>query len=217
LRNVITAGIAGRLGETAQVPIGGDLSADLVIVEQDPAQRVEARVFALRAEFARVVGEVCEDGSGLAELLCSINQDRRFAHFVDGGAKLGRALVGLAEEIHKHRLPVGANEIEHQRDAIGIAGLGKAMQLILSHERLRPWDLSRQRHRCAVRLMALETAGGKRQLRKRLAFVVAHDQRATLIGPLAAGVEIAGAAAFGRDRALAGARGIAEIHDARAA
>ena len=34
-------------------------------------------------------------------------------------------------------LPVDADQIEHQRDAIGIAGLGEAAELVFSHERER--------------------------------------------------------------------------------
>ena len=42
------------------------------------------------------------------------------------------------------------------------------------------------------------------ELRQRLAVVVAHHQAALLVGPFAAGEELAGAAALGRDRAFGG-------------
>ncbi len=48
-------------------------------------------------------------------------------------AKLRRALRRRAEEVVPDRLPVGADQIEHQRGAIGVAGLGEAIELIVGH------------------------------------------------------------------------------------
>src|ERR1700681_1135549 len=72
----------------------------------------------------------------------------------------------------------------------------------------------RQRQRAALVVLTFEMAAGKRQLRQRLALVIADDQRVVLERPLAAGEKISGTAAFGRDGALGGARRIAERHEA---
>ena len=64
-----------------------------------------------------------------------MREHRRLAHLVDLGAVLRRALHRLAEEVDEHRLPVRADQIEHQRGAIGIAGLGEAIELIFGHGR----------------------------------------------------------------------------------
>src|SRR5580704_2364168 len=78
-------------------------------------------------------------------------------------------------------------------------------------------DLMRQRQRAALVVLTLEMPAGERQLRQRLALVIANDQRVVLERPLAAGEEIAGTAAFGRDGALRGAWRIAKRHEAGAA
>src|SRR5580704_7964096 len=75
----------------------------------------------------------------------------------------------------------------------------------------------RQRQRAALVVLAFEMAAGERQLRQRLALMVADDQRVVLERPLAAGEEIAGTAALRRDGALAGAGRVAERHEAGAA
>src|SRR5579864_2647050 len=75
----------------------------------------------------------------------------------------------------------------------------------------------RQRYRTAAVVLSFEMPAGERQLRQRLALVVANDQRVMLERPFAAGEEIAGTAALGRDGALAGARRVAERHEAGAA
>src|SRR5580704_7655100 len=75
----------------------------------------------------------------------------------------------------------------------------------------------RQRQRAAFVVLTFEMAAGERQLCQRLALVVTNDQRVVLKGPLAAGEEIAGTAALGRDGALAGAGRAAERHEAGAA
>src|SRR5580704_14318648 len=78
-------------------------------------------------------------------------------------------------------------------------------------------DLMRQRQRAALVVLTLEMPAGERQLRQRLALVIANDQRVVLERPFAAGEEIAGTAAFGRDGALGGAGRAAERHEAGAA
>ena len=64
----------------------------------------------------------------------------------------------------------------------------------------------RQRNRAAVRRMSLEASAGERQFGQRLALVVADNQVVVLVGPFAAGEEIAGTAARRRHRAVGSAR-----------
>src|SRR5262245_43932388 len=61
-------------------------------------------------------------------------EDRHLAHFVDVGAVVGRALFALTEEIDPHRLPIGADQVEHERTAIGVAGLRESIELVLGHD-----------------------------------------------------------------------------------
>ena len=62
-------------------------------------------------------------------------EHRRFAHLIDLRAIFRRALNHLAEEIDEHRLPIRADQIEHQGGAIAVAGLGKANELEFGHRR----------------------------------------------------------------------------------
>ena len=62
-----------------------------------------------------------------------MHEHRHLAHLVDVGPVGRRALLALDEEVDPDRLPVGADEIEHQRDPIRIAGLGEAVELVLGH------------------------------------------------------------------------------------
>ena len=100
-----------------------------------------------RLELAGALGEIGEDHARLGELLGAVHQHRHFAHLVDLGAVLRRARLAALEEIDIDRLPVGADQIEHQRGAIGIAGLGEAVELIFGHWRSchACEDLARQR------------------------------------------------------------------------
>src|SRR3954462_14681000 len=76
---------------------------------------------------------------------------------------------------------------------------------------------ARQRELLSTGRFAVEAAGGgQAKLAERFPIVIAHDQRAVLEGPLAAGVEVAGAPAFRRDRAFASARRPVECHRALA-
>jgi hypothetical protein len=69
----------------------------------------------------------------LGELLAAVHQHRHLAHLVDVGAIFGRALLAFSEEIDPDRLPVGADQIEHERGAISVAGLGEAVELVFGH------------------------------------------------------------------------------------
>src|SRR3954463_11325976 len=117
-------GIAWRLGEKPQKAIGTEKAVDLLVVENDPAQRLETLVLAIGPELARPVGKVGQDHAGLAELLVAVHEYGRLAHLVDIGAVLRRTLLPLGKEVDPDRLPVGANKVEHEGAAIGIAGLG---------------------------------------------------------------------------------------------
>ena len=125
--------MAGGLGKIAQEAIRPEKAVDLLIVENDPAQRFEPLVLAARQEFFGVLGEIGQDHAGLGQLLAAVNEHRDFAHLVDVAAPLRRALHALAEEVDEHRLPIGADQIEHQRGAVGVAGLGEAVELIFGH------------------------------------------------------------------------------------
>src|SRR3954469_6766580 len=126
-------GIARRLGEKPQKAIGPEKAVDLLVVENDPTQRLETLVLAIGPELARPVGKVGQDHAGLAELLVAVDEYGRLAHLVDIGAVLRRTLLPLGKEVDPDRLPVGANEIEHEGAAIGVAGLGEAVELIFGH------------------------------------------------------------------------------------
>ncbi len=84
------AGIS-RGGEIAQEAVGSEKAVDFLIIENDPAQRLQALVLALRLEFAGAVGEVGEANAGLAEFSRAMDENREFAHFVDLGAEFRRA------------------------------------------------------------------------------------------------------------------------------
>jgi hypothetical protein len=91
-------------------------------------------------EFAGAVGEVGEANAGLAEFSRAMNEDRDFAHFVDIGAEFRRARLPAGEEVDPDRFPLHADQIEHQGDAIGVAGLGKTVELVFG--RCGHWDVS---------------------------------------------------------------------------
>src|SRR5260370_6628620 len=140
--------VARRFSETPQEAIRPEKAVDFLIVEDDPAQRLKPFVLALGAELARPVGEIGQDHAGLAELLTLMHQHRHLAHFVDLAAVLRRARLALAEEIHPEGLPVGTDEVEHQRGTIGVAGLSEAIELVLAHghsRALTSWSESRIR------------------------------------------------------------------------
>ena len=69
LRNSITAGWPGWFREVVQEAVRPERAADLLVVEDDPAQRFEALVVAARQEFSRTLGEISQDHAELAELL----------------------------------------------------------------------------------------------------------------------------------------------------
>jgi hypothetical protein len=114
-------------------PVRAEEAVDLLIVEDDPAQCFEPPVVALRLEFAGQVREVGQDHARLRELLCAVHQHWHLAHLVDFGAVLRRARLAALEEVDRDRLPVGADQVEHQRRAIGVAGLREAVELVFGH------------------------------------------------------------------------------------
>src|SRR5262249_34040978 len=74
---------------------------------------------------------VGQDHPGLAELLALMREHRHLAHFVDVAAVLRRARLALAEEVDPHGLPVGADQVEHERTPVSVAGLREAIELVL--------------------------------------------------------------------------------------
>src|SRR3954452_2431356 len=124
--------VAGGLREVLQKPVWPEETIDLLIVEDDPAQRFELLFFALRQIFSSAARQISEDHARLGELLLAVHEHRRFAHFVDLTAILRRTCLPL-EEVDIDGLPVRANEIEHQCGAIGVAGLCEAMKLVFGH------------------------------------------------------------------------------------
>ena len=174
-------------------------------------------------ELAGALGEIGQDHAGLGELLAAVHQHRHFAHLVDLGAVLRRARLAALEEIDVDRLPVGADQIEHQRGAIGVAGLGEAIELVFGHGRsleIAP-AIAQRVSVTGSPLVALPSkrAARGRELRQRLRRCGRGSTRPVwIVGPFAAGEEIARAAALRRDRAFGRAgRGRAERHVALAA
>src|SRR6185437_7017480 len=74
-----------------------------------------------------------------------------------------------------------------------------------------------ERKRATAGLMSFEMVARQGQFREHFALMGADDQRAMLESPFAAGEEIAGAAAFRRDRALSGTGRMSKIHKTGAA
>ena len=125
--------VARRRREASQVSIRPEKSAHLLIVENDPAQCFEPLVFALWLEFAEARREVGQADRRLAELPFPVREHRNLAHFIDLRAVFGRARFNLVEVVDENRTPVGADQVQHQRDAIGISGLGEAVELVFRH------------------------------------------------------------------------------------
>ena len=66
-----------------------------------------------------------------AEHELAMLEHRHLAHLVELEV-LGRARAAV-EEVDPDRLPVGAVELEHERDLVGVAGLGEAVELVFGH------------------------------------------------------------------------------------
>src|SRR5580692_130933 len=113
--------------------------------------------------------------------------------------------------------PIGRNNRADIRSSNSSSYIRRAPRRVGSFSCCRSVLSMRKRHRAAAGLMSFEAAAGQRQLRQYVAFVVADDQGAVLEGPFAAGEEVAGTAALGRDRALGGTWVVGEAHKARAA
>jgi hypothetical protein len=69
----------------------------------------------------------------LAELLAAVSEHRGLSHLVHVLPILARSLLAFDEEIDPDRFPVGADEVEHQGNSVGVAGLGEAVELIFWH------------------------------------------------------------------------------------
>src|SRR5262249_32900279 len=95
----------------------------------------------------------------------AVREHRGFAHFIDLGAKFRRTRLAL-EKIDENRLPIGADQVEHERGAISVPGLSEAVEPIFRHEfsfvlkqceRLWPGE----RDGPAAGCLPLEAAGGE--------------------------------------------------------
>src|SRR5579884_2051397 len=192
--------MAGRLGEVAQEAKRAEHPIDLLIIEYDPAQRLQPVIVAARQEATRPLGQICQDHARLAELLVGMDQNRHFAHLVDGLPVLGRALHALAEKIDKDGFPIRADEVEHQRGAISVSGLSEAIELVLGHG--APLTSTGQHHAATGFVFALKMSAGERQPRQLGALEIAYDQEAALVCPLAALDEIRRASVLRSDSAL---------------
>src|SRR5689334_18502723 len=126
--------IAGGSREVFQEPVRPKEPVYLLIVENDPPQRLQARIFGFRFETASAFGQVGENYSRLAELPGAVCENRDLAHFIDLGPVFRRPRFAALEEIDKDRLPIGANQIEHKCGAISIARLGEAIESIFRHK-----------------------------------------------------------------------------------
>ena len=60
--------VAGRLRKNAQEPVRPEKAVDLLVVEDDPAQRLQPLVLARGRELARALGQIGQDDARLAEL-----------------------------------------------------------------------------------------------------------------------------------------------------
>ena len=58
------------------------------------------------------------------------------AHLVDVGAVFRGTGFAFGKEVDIDRFPIGADEIEHQGNAIGVAGLSEAIELVFGHRGL---------------------------------------------------------------------------------
>src|SRR3954453_8569088 len=100
-------GRIGRgLGPVAQKAVWTEKAIDLLVIEDDPAQRFEFLVLALRHEFARAPREIAQDHARLRQLFRAMREHRRLAHFIDLAAILRRARLPAAKEVDIDRLPV---------------------------------------------------------------------------------------------------------------
>src|SRR5580693_2908002 len=113
--------LAEWLGKVTNEAIGTEIAADLLIVENDPAQRFQSLVLAAREEPPRALSEVKKDHTRLAQLLAAVSEHWRFAHLVDLLTVFRCALNASFEEIDVHRLPVRPDCVEHQRCAVAVA------------------------------------------------------------------------------------------------
>src|SRR5262249_52606311 len=117
----------------AQEPIGPEEAVDLLVVEDDPAQRLEALLFAARQKLSGALRQIGENDARLGQLSVAMGEHRDLAHFVDLAAVLGGPRLALDEEIDEDRLPFGADEVEHERHPVGVSRLGEAIQAIFGH------------------------------------------------------------------------------------
>ena len=109
-----------------------EVAGEFVIVEEDPAENLEPLLLVAPAEAPGLFGEICQDRAALGEPPGAMLQHRDLAQLVDilaEGILPGRA----GKEIHHHRFPVAAREIQHQRCLVGIARHARAIETVFGH------------------------------------------------------------------------------------
>jgi hypothetical protein len=119
----------------AQETVRPEIAVDLLIIEHQPAQALEALILAVGLELTGTIREIGEADRRLRKLSRAMHQHWRLAHFIDFVAIFLRARLSAGEKVDKDRRPIRADQFEHQRDPIGITGLGKAIELVFRHRR----------------------------------------------------------------------------------
>src|SRR5688572_27458514 len=121
------------------------IARKLVIVEEDPAQDLEALLRAPAAETAGALGEMREDRTALRQPLAVVLEHGHFALLVQRVAVLSAARLP-AEVVDERRAPLAAAQRQHQRDLVAVAGFTDAVETVGIHA-LRSRDRDRDSHR----------------------------------------------------------------------
>ena len=109
-----------------------EAAGEFVVVEQQPAHRLEPLRRAGGTERAMGLGQPGQDRARLAHALAVDLEDRDFTHRVGRGAP-GRVAGLAAGEVDADRLPVEPGAIQEQRDLERIARGPDAVQSVSLH------------------------------------------------------------------------------------
>ena len=113
-------------------PVCGEVAGEFVVVEQQPAHRLERLLRAGGTERAMGLGQPGQDRARLAHAPTVDLEDRDLTHRVGRGAP-GRFAGLAAGEVDADRLPVEPGAIEEQRDLERIARGTDAVQPVSRH------------------------------------------------------------------------------------
>ena len=131
LRNASTAGSPGGLAKILQEAVRPEKAVDLLVVEDDPAQRFELLVLALGAELAGALGEVGEDHADWLSLRPPCTSTGTSPISLTSVRNSRRARLALGEKKStKTGFQSAPIRLSISAHAIGIAGLGEAVELI---------------------------------------------------------------------------------------